>query len=182
MTGLSLFFYSFTRYSSLRAFSLNEKTGSVQDHISTRFFVFFSRISLHIFIRVFFLVFLLENVVVLFRFALSLSFSLRILPVSTPARCLMNGPVDCGDLFSICVCPVSFLFKLKKSQTEKKKTIALKWPRLYNKQSPADLRVLRVDTAADGRRLTRKRVENISAHSTFFSPLSVSRIIYRDYM
>ena len=55
MTGLSLFFYSFTRYSSLRAFSLNEKTGSVQDHISTRFFVFFSRISLHIFIRVFFL-------------------------------------------------------------------------------------------------------------------------------
>ena len=54
MTGLSLFSYSFTRYSSLRAFSLNEKTGSVQDHISTRFFVFFSRISLHIFIRVFF--------------------------------------------------------------------------------------------------------------------------------
>ena len=54
MTGLSLFSYSFTRYSSLRAFSLNEKTGSVQDHISTRFFVFFSRISLHIFIRFFF--------------------------------------------------------------------------------------------------------------------------------
>ena len=58
MTGLSLFSYSFTRYSSLRAFSLNEKTGSVQDHISTRFFVFFSRISLHIFIRVFFFCFL----------------------------------------------------------------------------------------------------------------------------
>ena len=133
----------------------------------------FSDFSSH-FHSSFFFVFLLENVAVLFRFALSLSFSLRILSVSTPARCWMNGPVDCGDLFSICVCPVSFLFKLKKSQTEKKKTIALKWPRLYNKQSPADLRVLRVDTAADGRRLTRKRVENISAHSTFFFPLSQS--------